>query len=101
MQEKIDFWNNVYGFTMMPIRELALSEALVDSVTADLVNTTAAKLSTINIGTMAASDIPFESDFVLRASRDDRLHAIVLWFDIHFDCSHKPVRSASLLSYLL
>ena len=30
--EKIDFWNNVYGFNMNYIKEMALTEPLVDSV---------------------------------------------------------------------
>jgi len=37
-------------------------------------------------------DIPFRSDFELRVQRDDHIHALVVWFDIDFDASHKPVR---------
>ena len=30
--EKIDFWDNVYGFDMRVIKEIALTEPLVDVV---------------------------------------------------------------------
>ena len=34
-REKIDFWDNVYGFNMRTIKEMALSEPLVDVVMCD------------------------------------------------------------------
>lgn len=92
MQDKIEFWENVFGFSMRPIKSLALQEPLVDSVSHECVNTTTDKLISIDINKMTADDIPFDSEFELRATRNDHIHALCLWFDIFFDCSHKPVR---------
>ena len=39
-EEKIDFWDNVYGFRMSSIRDAALQEPLVDIVEGKAVNTT-------------------------------------------------------------
>jgi hypothetical protein len=91
LQDKIEFWNNVYGFKMGPIKTLALQEPLVDSVSHECVNTSADKLISVDINSMAASDIPFDSPFELKVLRNDHIHAFVMWFDIFFDCSHKPV----------
>jgi protein arginine N-methyltransferase 1 len=35
-EEKISFWDNVYGFDMTPIKRLALHEPLVDTVDANV-----------------------------------------------------------------
>jgi hypothetical protein len=93
LQEKIEFWTNVWGFSMAPIREMALREPLVDSVSAELVVTSVANLASININTMTEKDISFLANFELVMRRDDHMHAIALWFDVYFDSSHKKVRS--------
>lgn len=81
---------------MRPIKSLALQEPLVDSVSQECVNTTTDKLISIDINTMTADDIPFDSEFELRATRNDHIHALCLWFDVFFDYSHKPVRFPDL-----
>ena len=95
VQEKIEFWDNVWGFKMEPIKQLARSEPLVDTVSSDLVVTNTACLCEIDIDTMTADDIPFAASFEVEAKRDDFVHALVLWFDVHFGTSHKPVRATS------
>eukprot|EP00951_Prasinocladus_malaysianus_P006989 scaffold49949_cov33-Prasinocladus_malaysianus.AAC.1 len=51
-QEKIDFWDNVYGFDMACIKEMALNEPLVDAVNDDQVNTTACCFKELNMNTV-------------------------------------------------
>jgi protein arginine N-methyltransferase 1 len=48
-QEKIDFWENVYGFDMSCIRSMAMMEPLVDSVSADQVVTDACDFKTLDM----------------------------------------------------
>ncbi len=48
--EKIDFWENVYGFDMRCIRSLAISEPLVDTVDPEQIATTCCTLATFDIG---------------------------------------------------
>jgi hypothetical protein len=95
LQEKIEFWNNVWGFKMEPIKALARSEPLVDNVSSDLMTTSIATIADINVTAMSEEDIPFASEFELEARRDDHMHAIVLWFDIFFGSSHKQVRACN------
>ena len=91
-QEKIDFWDNVYGFDMKVIKSLAMSEPLVDVVNPEQVNTDVCDLATFDLSTMARSEQTFEASFSLTASRNDYVHAIVAYFDVAFDACHKPVR---------
>ena len=48
---KIDFWDSVYGFNMRVIKDIALSEPLVDLVESKAVVTNAAPILTLDIMT--------------------------------------------------
>eukprot|EP00884_Botryococcus_braunii_P021362 jgi/Botrbrau1/790/Bobra.0181s0043.1 len=89
--EKIDFWDNVYGFNMSCIRELAMSEPLVDNVDPEQVATQAALLHTFDISTMDRAEADFSAPFQLTAVRNDYVHAFVAYFDVEFNACHKPV----------
>lgn len=64
-QEKIDFWDNVYGFDMSSIKQRALIEPLVDSVDPDQIATSSCQMKAINILDMKVSDAEFEVSALL------------------------------------
>ena len=90
--EKLDFWDDVYGFDMTAIKKLASSEPLVDVVEPDQVATSVATLATFDIATMTKEDAAFTASFDLTAARNDRVHALVAFFDVSFTACHTPVR---------
>jgi len=59
-QEKIDFWDNVYGFDMSSIKERALIEPLVDNVDPEQIATSSCQMKTIDILDMKVEDANFE-----------------------------------------
>lgn len=59
-QEKIDFWDNVYGFDMSSIKERALIEPLVDNVDPEQIATNSHQIKTIDILNMKVEDANFE-----------------------------------------
>eukprot|EP01121_Diplochlamys_sp_Union-15-3_P010422 TRINITY_DN2919_c0_g1_i8.p1 TRINITY_DN2919_c0_g1~~TRINITY_DN2919_c0_g1_i8.p1 ORF type:complete len:269 (-),score=33.58 TRINITY_DN2919_c0_g1_i8:75-881(-) len=89
--EKINFWDNVYGFDMSVIKNMAYREPLVDVVKPQSVITSADKILTIDIYTVKEKDLIFESPFKITARRNDYAHAFVAYFDIHFTKCHKPI----------
>ncbi|CAA3028173.1 probable arginine N-methyltransferase [Olea europaea subsp. europaea] len=80
-EDKIEFWNNVYGFDMSCIRKQALSKPLVDIVEQ--------KQITMDISKMAPEDASFTAPFKIVVERDDYIHAIVAYFDVSFTKCHK------------
>jgi len=90
-EDKINFWDNVYGFDMTCIKKVAMMEPLVDVVNADQVMSSAARLATIDITKTTVADLSFSSPFRLVASRDDYVHALVCYFDIDFTACLKPI----------
>lgn len=90
--EKIGFWDNVYGFDYTPLKDIALAEPLVDTVEVKAVVTEPTPFLTLDLYKCQVADLDFVSNFTLPVRRDDFIHAVVAWFDIDFTAAHKPIR---------
>jgi len=90
-EDKINFWDNVYGFDMSCIRKVAMREPLVDVVEPHMVITNAVPVLRVDITKVKKEDLAFTSPFRLTAARNDYCHALVAYFDIEFSKCHKPI----------
>lgn len=82
--EKIHYWENVYGFDYSPFIDIAMAEPLVDIVEKNAVATTSATIFEIDINTIKLEELAYFNKFTLKATRDDLIHGLVSWFDIFF-----------------
>ncbi|XP_014294318.1 protein arginine N-methyltransferase 1 isoform X2 [Halyomorpha halys] len=89
--EKINWWDNVYGFNMSSIRSVAITEPLVDVVDPKQVVTNSALLKEVDLYTVTKDDLNFTSPFTLQVSRNDYVQALVTYFTIEFTKCHKRV----------
>lgn len=89
--EKINWWDNVYGFNMSSIRQVAITEPLVDVVDRGQVVTDNVNIKEIDLYTVNVSDLTFESPFTLRVIRNDYVQALVTFFTVEFTKCHKRV----------
>merc|ERR1712184_19957 len=89
--DKINWWDDVYGFDMSCIKKVALQEPLVDVVDRNQVVANSCLLKEIDIQTCTKDDIPFESPFNLQIKRNDYAQALVTFFNIEFTKCHKRV----------
>ncbi|KAI5123903.1 hypothetical protein M0805_005719 [Coniferiporia weirii] len=91
-EEKINFWDNVYGFDYSCIKDIALREPLVDTVDLKSVVTDPCMIKHIDLRTAKKEDLSFSAPFSLTATRNDYIHAFLAWFDVSFECTHKKVQ---------
>ncbi|THX51665.1 protein arginine N-methyltransferase, partial [Aureobasidium pullulans] len=91
-EEKINFWDNVWGFNYAPLKRTALTEPLVDTVDLKAVVTDPAPLITLDLYTCKVADLAFHLPYSLPVRRTDYVHALIAWFDIEFSACHKPVK---------
>jgi len=82
---------NVYGFDMSHIKEIALREPLVDVVESKALVTKPVVLKKIDIYTVKKEELSFTTPFKLVCARDDYIHAFISWFDIEFTACHKTI----------
>ncbi|XP_077210863.1 protein arginine N-methyltransferase 1-like [Tasmannia lanceolata] len=88
-EDKIEFWNNVYGFDMSCIKKQSMMEPLVDTVDPNQIVTNCKLLKTMDISKMSSGDASFTAPFKLVAERNDYIHALVAYFDVAFTKCHK------------
>ena len=83
-EEKIDFWDNVYGFKMSSIKELALLEPLVDFAEPNQVISDAAAILDIDLYTVTKEELDFSSKFEITLNNTENCHAFLAYFDVSF-----------------
>ncbi|NXH11493.1 ANM8 methyltransferase, partial [Bucco capensis] len=88
---KIHWWENVYGFDMTCIRDVAMKEPLVDIVDPKQVVTNACLIKEVDIYTVKTEELAFTSAFCLQIQRNDYIHALVTYFNIEFTKCHKKM----------
>ncbi|KAG9328108.1 hypothetical protein JZ751_016354 [Albula glossodonta] len=86
---KIHWWENVYGFDMTCIRNVAMKEPLVDIVDPKQVVTNSCLIKEVDIYTVKPEDLSFTSAFCLQIHRNDYVHALVTYFNVEFTKCHK------------
>ncbi|XP_016386294.1 protein arginine N-methyltransferase 8-B-like [Sinocyclocheilus rhinocerous] len=82
-------WENVYGFDMTCIRNVAMKEPLVDIVDSKQVVSNACLIKEVDIYTVKPEELSFTSSFCLQIQRNDYVHALVTYFNIEFTKCHK------------
>ncbi|XP_075890192.1 protein arginine N-methyltransferase 3 isoform X2 [Nelusetta ayraudi] len=94
-QERIAFWDDVYGFSMACMKKAVVPEAVVEVVAADTLVSEPAVIQTIDCNRVCLSELEFSSDFCLKITSTTECTAIVGYFDIFFDngCSNKVMFS--------
>jgi len=90
-RDKIDFWDDVYGFNMSCIKDMALLEPLVDVCDPGQIITSAAKILDIDLYKVTKAELDFKSKFQLKVLRSDFLHALVAYFTVEFSETHTKI----------
>ncbi|EFP00766.1 hypothetical protein GCK72_022012 [Caenorhabditis remanei] len=87
--DKIHWWDSVYGFNMTAIKNVAVREPLVDVVENGQVTTNNCLIKEIDLYTVTVDDLSFSSPFQLKCKRNDYVQAFVTFFTVEFSKCHK------------
>ncbi|KAL7066981.1 putative arginine N-methyltransferase 1 protein [Cryptosporidium serpentis] len=90
-QEKLDYWNNVYGYNYKYVKNCIMEEPIVDTVNDNAVNTNSFCILDLDLYTCTKNNLEFAAPFYLTIKRKDFVHAFIVWFDVIFGSGHKPV----------
>mmetsp|Transcript_68290 Transcript_68290/g.192546 ORF Transcript_68290/g.192546 Transcript_68290/m.192546 type:complete len:387 (-) Transcript_68290:80-1240(-) len=83
-EEKIGFWDQLWGFEFSPMRQMVMQEPISDTVDESAIVTSQHCILEINLHTAKREDLDFLSPYSLRVTRKDFIHALVVWFDVTF-----------------
>lgn len=90
-REKLDYWNDVYGYKMSCIKKMAEVEPLVDIVPPNQVISNSAVIREFDLYTLTVADMDFNSEFEIEWKRQEFCHGLVCWFDVQFSKCHTPL----------
>lgn len=85
---------------MSAVRNLVISEPLVDLVEPNQIVTNYYKVKEVDLYTVTIDDLTFESNFSLIAKRSDHIHALVTFFSVEFSKCLKTI-GFSTCEYIL
>ncbi|PVU88946.1 hypothetical protein BB559_005322 [Furculomyces boomerangus] len=89
MNDYVNFWDNVYGFSMTKMKEGLKKEAVVTVVPGNTVISSHEKLIDFNHYTCNVKDLDFVVPFCLKITKPGKLHAIVGYFDVLFSTNRQ------------
>ncbi len=88
---KINFWREVDGINMTPVRSAAISEVLTDTIEKRNIISSVYKIFEIDLYEITDDELDFVTNYELKIIRDDSMHAFITWFDVHFSNLPHPV----------
>ncbi|KAK2082163.1 Protein arginine N-methyltransferase 1 [Saguinus oedipus] len=86
---KIHWWENVYGFNMSCIKDVAIKEPLVDVVDPKQLVSNTCLIKEVDIYTVKVEDLTLTSPFCLQVKQNDSMHTLVAYFNIEFTHCYK------------
>ncbi|KAG5270132.1 hypothetical protein AALO_G00189090 [Alosa alosa] len=94
-QDRIAFWDDVYGFQMGCMKKAVVPEAVVEVLNPDTLISEPAVIQTIDCNKVCLSELEFTADFTLKVTKTTQCTAVVGYFDIFFDrsCGNKVMFS--------
>ncbi|XP_064400312.1 protein arginine N-methyltransferase 1-like [Halichondria panicea] len=87
--EKIHWWDSVYGFNMSSIKTVALKEPLVDVVEPQQIVTNACLIKEVDLYSVTKEDLNFSAPYQLTSNKNDYIDALVTYFTVEFTKCHK------------
>jgi len=90
-KEKYEFWQNIYEVNMSCIKDVALSEPLVDYVEKPLIMSKPCTFLELDLYKVKVADLNFSHKYQLEITRSDTIYALVCWFDVYFSHLDNPV----------
>lgn len=85
-ENQANFWKNVYGFDMSCMIPEVCEEAIVQCVDKNKIVTNIICLETFDLTKCLVSELQFAVDFELKPVLNTKITALVLFFDVHFQC---------------
>ncbi|KAK9472229.1 S-adenosyl-L-methionine-dependent methyltransferase [Dipodascopsis tothii] len=96
VNDKVNFWNDIYGFKMSAMKPRIFDEVLVESFPASAMVTEPAVFKTLPLHTISVPELDFSAPFTipLDKTKPEALDGLVIYFDTYFTRSRDEVVEA-------
>ena len=84
-QKTVNYWDNIYGFRMLPMKKLVLECPIVSAISPTQVTSTAATLITLDAMTMTEEDISFTVPYSISSTANHaEVHYFIMYITLYF-----------------
>ncbi|KAJ6584357.1 S-adenosyl-L-methionine-dependent methyltransferase [Mycena capillaripes] len=92
-KDRVDFWNDVYGFDLSTMAHDLYDEAIVDVVGPETILSAPYTVKDLHLGAITARQLDFISSFKLVSTveRRTKVNSFILYFDTFFTVDGQPV----------
>ena len=90
MNEKYDFWKDVYGVDMSIMSRGVFKDPMVDIVPSENIMSDSCCILDLDLVKMNPKDVEFSNFYSLKMDYSDNVHAFVVWFDTPFSNLKNP-----------
>ncbi|KAJ3428533.1 arginine methyltransferase 1-related [Anaeramoeba flamelloides] len=89
--EKLEYWENVWGFKMTSIKKAVNIEPVIDIIEEKHVVTNYHELKQIDIKTVTLEELELKAPFLLQCDRNEYINGFVTFFTYTFSKCHVPI----------
>lgn len=89
--DRVNFWDDVYGFKMSAMKQPLLNEAVVDFIKPHSAISDAVPIKDLYLQQITVKQLDFSSPFEIVANRAGTIYALGGWFDTWFTRDGHPI----------
>jgi predicted RNA methylase len=90
IMDTVEYWDNVYGFNMQPMKELVMEEASTCHIPRHCVATSPCMVHTIEIEKLSPEARAFSAPYSIQATRKGTIHFLTFYVDCTFTHPTNP-----------
>jgi len=90
IQEKYNFWDNVYGYKFESVKSSVFREPYVQCIPSERIFSNSYCILHLDLYKARKEDLDFSSPFKLQFYHEDACHALVCYFDVKFEACATP-----------
>ncbi|KAJ7874239.1 protein arginine N-methyltransferase [Mycena olivaceomarginata] len=92
-KDRVDFWDDIYGFDLSTMSQDLYDEAIVDVVGPETILSTPSVVKDLHLGVITPRQLDFVSSFKLECTveRRTKVNSFILYFDTFFSPDGQPV----------
>ncbi|KAJ7101532.1 S-adenosyl-L-methionine-dependent methyltransferase [Mycena belliarum] len=102
VKDRVDFWDDVYGFDLSTMSHEIYDEAIVDVLGPDTLLSAPYPVKDLHLGVITPRQLDFVSSFklVTTAERRTKVNSFILYFDTFFTVHGKPVPDGTAVAVI-
>ncbi|CAD8181893.1 unnamed protein product [Paramecium pentaurelia] len=90
-EQKLTFWDSVYGVNMKWMKRWVIHEPLLESIKQDQLNSDPVLIYEVDLMKCTLEDLSFSNSYQVKINRQDFVTGVIVWMKYSFTFTHLPI----------